>query len=45
MANGMGGAAMHELFRVGHDNLIREIIHLEGDSGTQLRFKVLHNTF
>lgn len=30
----MGGAAMYELVRVGHDNLIGEIIRLEGDSAT-----------
>ncbi|XP_074564337.1 V-type proton ATPase catalytic subunit A-like isoform X2 [Curcuma longa] len=34
VADGMGGAAMYELVRVGHDNLIGEIIHLEGDSAT-----------
>ena len=34
MADGMGGAAMYELVRVGHDNLIGEIIRLEGDSAT-----------
>lgn len=30
----MGGAAMYELVRVGHDKLIGEIIRLEGDSAT-----------
>ncbi|KAF7098304.1 hypothetical protein CFC21_100055 [Triticum aestivum] len=30
----MGGAAMYELVRVGHDSLIGEIIRLEGDSAT-----------
>lgn len=34
MADGMGGAAMYELVRVGNDNLIGEIIRLEGDSAT-----------
>lgn len=34
MADGMGGAAMYELVRVGHDKLIGEIIRLEGDSAT-----------
>ena len=34
VADGMGGAAMYELVRVGHDNLIGEIIRLEGDSAT-----------
>ncbi|PIA43840.1 hypothetical protein AQUCO_01800111v1 [Aquilegia coerulea] len=34
IADGMGGAAMYELVRVGHDNLIGEIIRLEGDSAT-----------
>ncbi|KAF4393929.1 hypothetical protein G4B88_025898 [Cannabis sativa] len=34
VADGMAGAAMYELFRVGHDNLIGEIIRLEGDSAT-----------
>ncbi|URE30053.1 RabGAP TBC domain-containing protein [Musa troglodytarum] len=29
VADGMGGAAMYELVRVGHDNLIGEIIRLE----------------
>jgi len=32
--NGMGGAAMYELVRVGQDKLIGEIIRLEGDSAT-----------
>ncbi|KAI4996277.1 hypothetical protein ZWY2020_048043 [Hordeum vulgare] len=32
VANGMGGPAMYELVRVGHDSLIGEIIRLEGDS-------------
>jgi len=30
----MAGAAMYELVRVGHDNLIGEIIRLEGHSAT-----------
>uniref|UniRef100_A0A0E0Q163 V-type proton ATPase catalytic subunit A n=1 Tax=Oryza rufipogon TaxID=4529 RepID=A0A0E0Q163_ORYRU len=34
VADGMGGAAMYELVRVGNDNLIGEIIRLEGDSAT-----------
>eukprot|EP00850_Spirogloea_muscicola_P013044 SM000087S23326 [mRNA] locus=s87:55428:61275:+ [translate_table: standard] len=34
IAEGMGGAAMYELVRVGHDKLIGEIIRLEGDSAT-----------
>jgi vacuolar-type H+-ATPase catalytic subunit A/Vma1 len=44
----MGGAAMYELVRVGHDNLIGEIIRLEGDSATiqgmQQERSVLYNT-
>ncbi|KAF9612017.1 hypothetical protein IFM89_037300 [Coptis chinensis] len=34
VADGMGGAAMYELVRVGYDKLIGEIIHLERDSAT-----------
>eukprot|EP00897_Mesotaenium_endlicherianum_P002492 jgi/Mesen1/2270/ME000154S01442 len=34
IADQMGGAAMYELVRVGHDKLIGEIIRLEGDSAT-----------
>ena len=34
VADGMGGAAMYELIKVGQDNLIGEIIRLEGDSAT-----------
>lgn len=34
VADGMAGAAMYELVRVGHDHLIGEIIRLEGDSAT-----------
>ncbi len=34
VADNMGGAAMYELVRVGTDNLIGEIIRLEGDSAT-----------
>lgn len=34
IADHMGGAAMYELVRVGTDNLIGEIIRLEGDSAT-----------
>ncbi|KEH28525.1 V-type proton ATPase catalytic subunit A [Medicago truncatula] len=34
IADGMNGAAMYELVRVGNDNLIGEIIRLEGDSAT-----------
>ncbi|KAJ8560160.1 hypothetical protein K7X08_004218 [Anisodus acutangulus] len=33
-ADGMAGVAMYELVRVGHDNLIGEIIRLEGGSAT-----------
>lgn len=34
VADGMNGAAMYELVRVGNDSLIGEIIRLEGDSAT-----------
>uniref|UniRef100_A0A7R9TX88 H(+)-transporting two-sector ATPase n=1 Tax=Prasinoderma coloniale TaxID=156133 RepID=A0A7R9TX88_9VIRI len=34
VAESMGGAAMYELVRVGTDNLIGEIIRLEGDTAT-----------
>lgn len=34
VADNMGGAAMYELMRVGLDNLIGEIIRLEGNSAT-----------
>ena len=34
VADNMGGAAMYELIRVGMDNLIGEIIRLEGNSAT-----------
>eukprot|EP00898_Chlorokybus_atmophyticus_P005867 jgi/Chlat1/6281/Chrsp44S05865 len=34
VAEKMGGAAMYELVRVGHDKLIGEIIRLEGDNAT-----------
>lgn len=34
IADNMSGAAMHELVRVGADNLIGEIIRLEGDTAT-----------
>jgi len=34
VADNMGGAAMYELIRVGQDNLIGEIIRLEGNSAT-----------
>lgn len=34
VAENMGGSAMFELVRVGHDKLIGEIIRLEGDSAT-----------
>eukprot|EP00271_Cylindrocystis_brebissonii_P014290 TRINITY_DN35601_c0_g1_i1.p1 TRINITY_DN35601_c0_g1~~TRINITY_DN35601_c0_g1_i1.p1 ORF type:complete len:621 (+),score=132.78 TRINITY_DN35601_c0_g1_i1:178-2040(+) len=34
IGEGMGGAFMYELVRVGHDKLIGEIIRLEGDSAT-----------
>lgn len=34
VADQMAGAAMYELVRVGNDNLIGEIIRLEGDSAT-----------
>lgn len=30
----MSGAAMYELVRVGHDELVGEIIRLEGDMAT-----------
>lgn len=33
-ADRMDGAAMYELVRVGHDNLVGEIIRLEGSSAT-----------
>lgn len=38
----MAGAAMYELVRVGHDNLIGEIIRLEGDSATIQGYLFLH---
>jgi hypothetical protein len=41
VADGMGGAAMYELVRVGHDKLIGEIILLEGDSATIQEFIAL----
>lgn len=41
VADGMAGAAMYELVRVGHDNLIGEIIRLEGDSATIQGFLLL----
>jgi V-type H+-transporting ATPase subunit A len=34
IAEKMAGAAMYELVRVGNDNLIGEIIRLEGDNAT-----------
>ena len=34
VADEMAGAAMYELVRIGHGNLIGEIIRLEGDSAT-----------
>jgi V-type H+-transporting ATPase subunit A len=34
IADKMSGAAMYELVRVGHEELIGEIIRLEGDTGT-----------
>lgn len=34
MAENMRGAAMHELVRVGHDELVGEIIKLSGDTAT-----------
>lgn len=34
VAKGMTGAAMYELVKVGHDNLIGEIIRLEGNKAT-----------
>ncbi|KNC46441.1 V-type proton ATPase catalytic subunit A [Thecamonas trahens ATCC 50062] len=34
VAEEMHGAAMYELVRVGHDNLVGEIIRLEGDTAT-----------
>lgn len=42
VADGMAGAAMYELVRVGHDNLIGEIIRLEGDSATIQGYLFLH---
>jgi hypothetical protein len=39
VADNMAGAAMYELVRVGTDNLIGEIIRLEGDSAT---IQVIH---
>ena len=33
-AQHMSGAAMYELVRVGHDELVGEIIRLEGDMAT-----------
>lgn len=41
VADGMAGAAMYELVRVGHDNLIGEIIRLEGHSATIQGFSTL----
>lgn len=43
VAEGMNGAAMYELVRVGHDNLIGEIIRLEGDSAT-IQGSALYNS-
>ena len=40
IADNMSGAAMYELIRVGADNLIGEIIRLEGDSAT---IQVVHH--
>ena len=34
VADNMAGAAMYELIRVGQDNLIGEIIRLEGNNAT-----------
>jgi len=34
VADGMSGAAMYELVRVGHDKLVGEIIRLEGDTAS-----------
>jgi len=34
IAEKMSGAAMYELVRVGHDNLVGEVIRLEGDQAT-----------
>lgn len=45
VADGMGGAAMYELVRVGHENLIGEIIRLEGDSATIQGFYCWHALF
>lgn len=33
-ASSMGGSAMYELVRVGHEELVGEIIRLEGDMAT-----------
>lgn len=34
IAENMNGAAMYELVRVGHENLVGEVIRLEGDQAT-----------
>ncbi|CAN0154452.1 unnamed protein product, partial [Hapterophycus canaliculatus] len=34
VAESMGGAAMYELVRVGHQKLVGEIIRLEGDTAS-----------
>ena len=34
IAEGMSGAAMYELVRVGHHKLVGEIIRLEGDTAS-----------
>ena len=34
VADGMSGAAMYELVRVGHSKLVGEIIRLEGDTAS-----------
>jgi V-type H+-transporting ATPase subunit A len=34
VADGMSGAAMYELVRVGHSKLVGEIIKLEGDTAS-----------
>lgn len=41
VADGMSGAAMYELVRVGHSKLVGEIIKLEGDTASiQVRLRL-----
>ncbi len=44
-AEKMAGAAMYELVRVGHDELVGEIIRLEGDMATIQVYEETCNTF